>query len=1479
MHHMTPGDGSSSLAQDILGYLNFSSGTPDPRFLKNLDALFGQLATGRGKREPAWLALADTLRAGLQAVRGTSDAFRQVDQAEAVLGLVFDGLLPAYRQFHRDLLFHQTEETLFAPLFIGRACEAVLQQGGPWNQAERIVPAALRQLNDYIGHRPVAVLRTAQKIQPYEHEWVRPIPLWIRGVGASWGPYRELVETALALLDATDPALLFEATFVLEQLDELAFDPRAYDFDHPVNKRPNYLFGQWDMNRLDNAGRSRRFVLQQVTLDAMLDRLSRHGRLPHKQVLLEEAAVLAGTMLMGSGVSGNRPDAHDSTVTLATLVGKIAIYRDVFYESLLKKLTGAHAERLRAEAQALRQPFGGARQHFNHYLAQRRAQQLQHVHVAQLFAAIGYIEGATRQIAVVPTASARMSCDMRCHLAVAHLAVERGQLAEAAAELPRVESLLHAAIERGAMVDPWNILGFGGQYGLFPAIENSVHDHRVDELLDMVGAIFALYVRIDKAAAATGDTALQQTLTENMTALARWWDKFASVEVDTIDGISGQATVESAQHVAAALRAWHQGGAAAGDLGFWREHVEQFRSPKAYAMVIDTLLDRRDPVAAMALLVQWLGQAREIPLVEEDYSFHDLALGWMETLWQHETEAADAAAPPPAPPQRWPLARKFLDYLEANAEEYWQVPRFEMAAEILGDQEQPEEADGEAEGAAEAEDEEDDVFGAAYEDVTYRDSADDGVEGEMFETGQSATDFELVGEAERIVDRLNFLTTVAQLWKMTAMASVPADASDRDEVLAAWLAQAEGNSRRLLELLASVHRYRIPPPRGTQESLVEYDRRRSLKETLLEEIIEACVETGDAARMIRASMAQPPAVAETNPWECLAGQVLAAVLQGDVPGVRRAWPKLLELLDQQPLLYVALGRGGNPQRIVASRGLQYVLRRLLICLPRLGLLSEACRLLETAQRMEAGHPVGPGAITEFDRVFEIGCQAITQCLVVSSAAWGGKKKAAPPAAPRAPQPADTPAPAAFSRRADAQLIDCLEQVIEALLRCWLMHSHGVRLSVLETVSDPPRWRGLKQFIERYGGDLFTQRFMNLGNLRGILHQGVAEYLRTLAEDPDAEDECRLLRELGTAIAPEDAAQWLGTAIEAVVENYGEYVDYNSITTQSDRGDMLYTLLDFLRLRANYDRLAWNLRPVTLAHQVLTRCGREGAAEIWRRAVAERTSPIAEEHLRRFQRLCKKYGMRLPSIAEHLGERFIQPLEIDRLCALLRPAIDEIRSGRPPASLQQLEEHIARFTQRPPAPVSSCPVGWKPWSKRWSASSGRRPRRTPRRPIRSSVFPRSVSRGPRWKSKSRSYSAKLRSGCSATVNNLLPKCWGGSYTAIPVFAAVPAAAVQLPSQQSADRRASVATPFVPQGVPPSRAYFPSSRRSIARSNWKVPVGACRIQTKHARSVASAAVRYSSRAQVCCNRYSSVAASPLPLGTGLSRTSFFRTINCS
>ncbi len=82
----------------------------------------------------------------------------------------------------------------------------------------------------------------------------------------------------------------------------------------------------------------------------MMDRLKHRGKIADKELLFEEAAVLAGTMLMGSGISGSRPNAHDSTVGLPTLVQKIADYRDAFYQQLLAGVDGEHAERLEARS-------------------------------------------------------------------------------------------------------------------------------------------------------------------------------------------------------------------------------------------------------------------------------------------------------------------------------------------------------------------------------------------------------------------------------------------------------------------------------------------------------------------------------------------------------------------------------------------------------------------------------------------------------------------------------------------------------------------------------------------------------------------------------------------------------------------------------------------------------------------------------------------------------------------------------------------------------------------------------------------------------------------------------------------------------------------------------------------------------------------------------------------------------------------------
>ena len=101
------------------------------------------------------------------------------------------------------------------------------------------------------------------------------------------------------------------------------------------------------------------------------------------------------------------------------------------------------------------------------------------------------------------------------------------RLNKAAELLEESIALLHRGIECGALVDPWNILGFGGQYSLFPSPENSVYDHRVDELIAIVSSIFTVGVQIQKEAAADGIDGIEGRVSQGLDALADWWDKFA----------------------------------------------------------------------------------------------------------------------------------------------------------------------------------------------------------------------------------------------------------------------------------------------------------------------------------------------------------------------------------------------------------------------------------------------------------------------------------------------------------------------------------------------------------------------------------------------------------------------------------------------------------------------------------------------------------------------------------------------------------------------------------------------------------------------------------------------------------------------------------------------------------------------------------------------------------------------------------------
>jgi hypothetical protein len=766
-----PAEKQHALLEEAVGYLNFSSGASDPKFLRTICALFDAIEPECDTTQQPLRILCDWLFARMDELAASSDTFRDVSQARAVVHLLADNLLPAYRAFHRDLLWHQSDRELWRPLFIGRALEAILSQGPPWTETERIVEHSLEALNDYLGYRPVAVLESERQMEPYSHERVRPIPLYIKDVGVAPGVYREVLEKALAILAEIDPEVRQQAWFDPQMMEELSLDPRAYDFDHPASKRPNHHFGQWDLNRVDNRGYYSRFVLQQMTLDALLSRLATPnggncgggecaGAVTREELMFEAAAVLAGTILMASGTTGNGPNCHNSDVTLSNLLPHIASYRDKFYEELLARTKGPHGDRLRAEAQRTRQPFGGARQHLNHELARRRAIQMQHVHLAQLYARMGYPQEALTEANGVRIASARMLCQIYCLLTAGHHAIDAHQLAAVAQHIPKIEELLQRGIECGALVDPWNIIGFGGNFSLFPALENTVHDFRVDDLVDLVEQILDLCARAWTEAAALDDAPHETEFSAALGRLAAWWDQYAAAAVSGVKRVVGKEIEVSTNLVAGALAAWHKAGAAAGDVKFWRMFVDQFDSPKAFQLVVEALLDRGDCVASMALMLQWISQVEFTPLEDGDASFYPLALRWLRTVEEHENTTGT---------DQWPLVSKFFQHLEASADVYWQVPEFELATgaavpdhgEVDSADDDSSDADAIAAGDADfdddaddtsswdEDDDPDDLYGAAYEDMVYRDSTDDGLDADVIFEYTDGTEFELEEEAQR----------------------------------------------------------------------------------------------------------------------------------------------------------------------------------------------------------------------------------------------------------------------------------------------------------------------------------------------------------------------------------------------------------------------------------------------------------------------------------------------------------------------------------------------------------------------------------------------------------------------------------------------------------------------------------------------------------------------------------------------------------
>lgn len=1270
----------------VLGYLNFSSGNHDPAFLVNLDALFRDVRDTRENRpteesssvQPIWVGVRERLLSRLGELTESNPTFKDSAQANVILETIFDHFLPVYRKFHRDLLFHQSDDLIFNSFFVGRAFEMGLQVDASLDQPEQVVAECLNQINDFLGHRPVATLEGA-RIEPYDNEWIRPIPVFIQEAGAATGPYCTLIEKTIEILKSTDPHLLRAAHFEPARMAELAIDPRAFDFDHPINQRPNHHFGQWDEHSIGDDGYFHRFVVHQVTLDSLLERVEdskQDTKLPDSEALYEAAAVLAGTMLMASGISGGGPGTYDSNTTLASLLPVIAGYRDQFYNDLMRVIPESHRNRLLEEAKTKHQPFGGVRQDLNARLAQRRATQLVNCRLASIFARMGYPDAAEEQSKVVPVASARINCQIDCLLSSADQAIKNNELQEAFDSVPRVMDRLKRGIHCGAIVDPWNILGFDANYSLFPAVENTVKDHRVYDLIDQVERLFGLCSLLWSEAAASDQHEMCSAIQKQFSDTVDWWRQYAAHEVMSVDAVDADEIYQAAELVAQALNLWHQGGAEAGDIEFWRNHAELFDTPKAYALVIDALMQRQDYRTSMALMVHWISQSEYILLQQGDSSIHDLIFRWIleqKKILREQNESTDEAAEKVSPEVVWERIRKFYDFIEANAEGYWNVPDFEVnrkslaiRPEILDDfdsEEAPEDGG----------DDEDDLYRHAYDDVIYTDTTDDGVEGEIFDTSQSSDDA-LEAEVERVVDRLEFLRTIAGYWGVAATIPLPVNrASDvdddiqsrlvkRKDIIEAWVKQAIDNRARLFDLIESIASYRLPKSGTGHEAMVHYDQQRIYKDTLLDQTIMTCIETENGIRHLIAvvqaidhllcqddsdskdAQADEPLTRYVNGGAAVT-TVYSALLLEDAPLVREHFEDLKSYLADQPLLYVPLSRGGNPIEIVRARVVQTAILDLLRRLPRLGLFHETYELTNTTLAIERNNPVGRGAVTEFDEIFEIAYISMVRTLIRSTNQLRGQLE-------------QDPEKSASDVKNESQdvLFDCVEMLTESMLMLWLDHSRTLRLSVIEKVLDRKSWETLVEFIKNYGKGLFTQHFLNVRNIRGILHQGVDHWL-TQIEQADDRPDLRLFDELGVVLERPKAVRYLTLVLESVIENYNEYRDYNTTTTQSDHGESLYMLLDFLRLRSRYDRVCWNLKPVVWAHRILVSQQENNVARMWRRSLVDKIGPEADKYLGQLEKLRQNYSIRMASVGRRIEGRFGHQMQIDRLKALVGPAME------------------------------------------------------------------------------------------------------------------------------------------------------------------------------------------------------------------------------
>ncbi len=1248
---------STDCLRDLLGYLNFSDGTPSTRFQSCLNELF--LTTGAPRDAGD---LQQRLDSALSELAASGEAaFSQRQQAHSAITITLERVLPAYRAHHSDLLFHLAAADFLQPLLLARMFEATLASAATsvWSDPAVVAAGAVDRLNFFIGYRPVAVLENNRRAEVYDHERFCPVPLYLRNVGAAAGPYRPLIEAALEFLGGLPESLTVPAHFQISQLNELSLDVRAHDHLHPVNKRTNYMFGEWDPEEIDTKGYYRRFVLRKIILDSLLTWLNTGDPAQFSERLFDASAVLSGTILMASAISGSGPQTYDSSMSLTSLLPLVARQRDNFYQTLLEAATGSRRKRLKAQADESRQPFGHVRHQLNMHLSQYGARQVQHRHLSSMFAAMGFEQASCEEALVIPCASARFESELLSRLMLVRRNVRSSDLAQAARLIHECIDLLQRGIRCGAIVDPWNILGFQGMFPLFFAREDAIPDNRVEILLELMEQIFDACSLVIAEAAAVGNVETREVVHSDFSKLAIQWDRYAASTVSDLPAVKGEESLHAAEHVAAALAEWRTAGEAAGDISFWREHVSRFESARSFSQVVAALLERQDSVAAMGLLMQWLSEAETFGLESGKHSIHSL----LHRLLRAITQSADTS-------QQWQNLRRLFAFMEANAGIFWQVPSLNEFVDRhrRSAAESPDDEAVDLENLFQDDDEDDGgLFEAAYDDVVFRDSADDGNQGDTIDEGYGpgTTEFEQI--YRQLEPRLKFLHTLGSLWSTTAVALSrnPDDTVNDDERqlhLREWLRTIRHFLRELSELVREVRDYEIEVYSSDLEANIEYDIQMQSRFLLMQNAISTTVEFLMAERMLCAILKDSEDLSDSGrAFDQRLVLMLRAVLANDAATVRRHFRQFCTALRKRPLLYVPFEHGGQPTAILKARTLQAIIRLLLSQLPRLGLLEETFQLLRTAYRMErTSRPLGQ-AVTEFDRLYRIGLAGSVEAILHAASRWKS----------------DTPKQLKGVYRRIQRLMDAYREL-------WGTHSSSMRLSVVEELHDEDRAAEIRTFIETYGEDLFHTRMLTLGNARAIVHSGAESLIDELQQNVAPTQTVKLIDDLeADLIDREDAADMMEFVYESVVDNFDVFLEYNTTTTHSDYGSRLFCLLDFLRLESLYDRFDWNNVPFQVVHETMVRFGASDLAAEVEAELADSTRELAESMVEELFELEAEYGVRLPTLHDHICERIIGTLTVNRMTARVArccPDLADVTAEEAATNFETLRAEIADYME-------------------------------------------------------------------------------------------------------------------------------------------------------------------------------------------------------